>query len=123
MPWPVWFFVILAGGWPVFWNVIRATVRGRITSHTLMTIGMLAAVAVGEWAAAVLVVFFMRIGDYVETFTAEHARRALKDLTAMAPQTARVEREGAEVDMPVAEVRVGETVIVRGGKIPPPRNL
>lgn len=119
VPWPVWLAIILAGGWPVFWNVIRASVKGRITSHTLMTIGMLAAVAVGEWAAAVLVVFFMRIGDYVETFTAERARRALKDLTAMAPQTARVEREGAEVDVPVAEVKVGETVIVRPGeKIP-----
>jgi len=116
LPWPVWLVVILIGGYPVFANVLRATFRGRITSHTLMTIGALAAVAVGEWAAAVIVVFFMRIGDYVETFTAERARRALKDLTAMAPQTARVERDGAEVDVPVAEVRVGETVIVRPGE-------
>ncbi|SNB45533.1 cation-translocating P-type ATPase [Geobacter sp. DSM 9736] len=119
VPWPAWLAVILAGGWPVFWNVVRATAKGRITSHTLMTIGMLAAVAVGEWAAAILVVFFMRIGDYVETFTAERARRALKDLTAMAPQTARVERDGAEVEVSVTEVMVGETVIVRPGeKIP-----
>ena len=119
VPWPLWLLVIFAGGFPVFRNVLRATVKGRITSHTLMTIGMMAAVAVGEWAAAVLVVFFMRVGDYVETFTAERARRALKDLTAMAPQTARVERDGAEVEVPVAEVRVGETVIVRPGeKIP-----
>ena len=116
LPWPVWLVVILIGGYPVFTNVLRATFRGRITSHTLMTIGVLAAVAVGEWAAAVIVVFFMRIGDYVETFTAERARRALKDLTAMAPQTARVERDGTEVDVPVAEVRVGETVIVRPGE-------
>lgn len=116
LPWPVWLVVILIGGYPVFTNVVRATFRGRITSHTLMTIGALAAVAVSEWAAAVIVVFFMRIGDYVETFTAERARRALKDLTAMAPQTARVERDGAEVDVPVAEVRVGETVIVRPGE-------
>lgn len=116
LPWPVWLIAVLLGGWPVFRNVAKAALRGRITSHTLMTIGMLAAVAVGEWAAAVIVVFFIRIGDYVETFTAEKARRALKDLTAMAPQTARVERDGAEVDVPVAEVRVGETVIVRPGE-------
>jgi len=119
VPWPVWVSIIVAGGWPVFRNVIRSSFRGRITSHTLMTIGVLAAVVVGEWAAAVLVIFFMRIGDYVEAFTAERARRALKDLTAMAPQTARVEREGAEVEVPVAEVRAGDTVIVRPGeKIP-----
>ena len=116
LPWSVWLVFIFIGGYPVFTNVLRAAFRGRITSHTLMTIGVLAAVAVGEWAAAVIVVFFMRIGDYVETFTAERARRALKDLTAMAPQTARVERDDAEVDVPVAEVRVGETVIVRPGE-------
>jgi Cd2+/Zn2+-exporting ATPase/Cu+-exporting ATPase len=37
----------------------------------------------------------------------------------MAPQTARVEREGGEVELPVAEVQVGDVVIVRPGeKIP-----
>lgn len=34
----------------------------------------------------------------------------------MAPQTARVERDGAEVEVPVAEVKVGVTVIVRPGE-------
>ena len=119
VPWPVWFAAVLLGGWPVFRNVVKSGLRKRITSHTLMTIGALAAVAVGEWAAAVIVVFFMRIGDYVETFTAERARRALKDLTAMAPQTARVERNSTEENVPVGEVQIGETVIVRPGeKIP-----
>jgi Cd2+/Zn2+-exporting ATPase/Cu+-exporting ATPase len=116
MPWQVWLVAVLIGGWPVFRNVIKAAFKGRITSHTLMTVGVLAAVAVGEWAAAVIVVFFMRIGDYVETFTAERARRALKDLTIMAPQTARVERDGTEVDVPVGDVQVGETVVVRPGE-------
>lgn len=69
--------------------------------------------------AALVVVFFMRVGDYAENFTTARARRAVKDLTAMAPQTARVEREGGEVELPVAEVQVGDVVIVRPGeKIP-----
>ncbi|WP_338045092.1 cation-translocating P-type ATPase [Oryzomonas rubra] len=119
VPWLFWLAVIVAGGWPVLAEVVKATVRRRVTSHTLMTIGMLAAIAVGEWPAAVIVVFFMRVGEYVEGFTAEQARRAVKDLTAMAPQTARVERDGAEVEIPVAEVKAGETVVVRPGeKIP-----
>jgi Cu+-exporting ATPase len=43
----------------------------------------------------------------------------VKELTALAPQTARLERDGAEVEVPVAEVKVGEIVIVRPGeKIP-----
>ncbi|MDA8428283.1 MAG: cation-translocating P-type ATPase [Geobacteraceae bacterium] len=117
--WPFWLAVVVAGGWPVLTEVVKAAVRRRVTSHTLMTVGMLAAMAVGEWAAAVIVVFFMRVGEYVESFTAEQARRAVKDLTAMAPQTARVERDGVEMEVPVAEVEVGETVVVRPGeKIP-----
>jgi Cu+-exporting ATPase len=119
VPWPIWLAVILVGGYPVFRKVIRATLKGQVISHTLMTLGVLAAIAVGEWATAAVVVFFMRVGDYAESFTTERARRAVKDLAAMAPQTARVERDGEENEVPVTEVGVGETVVVRPGeKIP-----
>jgi Cd2+/Zn2+-exporting ATPase/Cu+-exporting ATPase len=119
VPWPVGALLVLAGGYPVFRSVLRAAWRRKVTSHTLMTVGVLAALAVGEWATALIVVFFMRVADYVEQFTAERARRALKDLTAMAPQTARVIRDGGEVEISAVEVLVGETVVVRPGeKIP-----
>ncbi len=111
--------LVIASGWPIFRNVVSAALKRQITSHTLMTLGVLAALAVGQWATAAVVVFFMRVGDYAENFTTEGARRAVKDLTALAPQTARVEREGEEREAPIAEVRAGDTVIVRPGeKIP-----
>ncbi|AEM47010.1 heavy metal translocating P-type ATPase [Acidithiobacillus ferrivorans SS3] len=119
VPWPVWFAAVLAGGWPIFRNVLRATLRRKITSHTLMTIGLAAAIVAGAWPAAVLIVFFMRLADYIEYFTAEHARQAVRDLTALAPETARVEREGREVQVPIEQVQVGETVIVRPGEKTP----
>jgi len=84
-----------------------------------MTVGVIAALAVGEWATAAVVVFFMRVGDYAEKFTTDRARKAVRDLTAMAPQTARLERDGSEVDVPISEVQPGDVVIVRPGeKIP-----
>jgi Cd2+/Zn2+-exporting ATPase/Cu+-exporting ATPase len=65
------------------------------------------------------VVFFMRVGDYAESMTTEGARRAVKELTALAPQTARVERDGAEQEVPVSSVLPGDVVIVRpGARIP-----
>lgn len=119
IPFPIGVAIVIAGGWPVLRNVARATLKRQITSHTLMTIGAIAALVVGEWVTAAIVVVFMRVGDYVEHFTTESARRAVKELTAIAPQTARVERDGVEIEVPVAEVKVGETVIVRPGeKIP-----
>ncbi len=111
--------LVLLTGWPIFRNVVRAALRRQVTSHTLMTLGVLAALAVGQWATAAVVVFFMRVGDYAENMTTEAARRAVKDLSALAPQTARVERGAEAVDVPIAQVRVGDIVVVRPGeKIP-----
>ncbi len=108
--------MVIVGGWPVFRNVIRAALQRQITSHTLMTLGVIAALVVGEWVTAALLVVFMRVGEYVENVTTTSARRAVRELMALAPQTARVERDDAEIEVPVAEVRVGETVIVRPGE-------
>lgn len=111
--------VVVVCGWPIFSKVVRAAIRRQVISHTLMTVGVLAALAIGEWATATVIVFFMRMGAYAETFTTEGARRAVKDLTALAPQTARVERNGVEQEVPIGALQVGETVIIRpGDKIP-----
>lgn len=108
--------LVVISGWPIFANVIRAARKRQVTSHTLMTIGVLAALAVGQWATAAVVVFFMRVGDYVEGFTAEGARKAVRNLTALAPQRARVVRDGVETEIPVTDVAPGEIVVVRPGE-------
>ena len=107
--------LVFAFGWRVFRNVVRNAARGRVVSHTLMSTGAMAALAIGEWATAALVVFFMRVGDYAERFTTERARQSLRDLTALAPKTARVVRGDAEHVVPIEQVRVGDVVVVRPG--------
>lgn len=116
VPWPVGFALVLVAGYSVFRNVVRAALRRQIISHTLMTVGVIAALAVGQWVTAAIVVFFMRVGDYAERFTTERGRRAVRDLTAMAPRTARIERDGVEQEVPVGEVRIGDIVVVRPGE-------
>ena len=119
VPFPVGVVLVLLGGAPIFLNVIRATLKRQVISHTLMSIGALAAIFVGEWTTAMVVVFFMHIGNYTEKLTAEGARRAVKDLTAMAPQTARVERNNEEKEISIADVQINDIVIIRPGeKIP-----
>ena len=119
IPFPVGVALVLLGGAPIFLNVIRATLNRQVIAHTLMSIGAIAALFVGEWTTAMVVIFFMHIGGYTERLTAEGARRAVKDLTAMAPQTARVERDGEEKEIPITEVQLNEIVVVRPGeKIP-----
>ena len=119
VPFPIGLALVVIGGWPIFRNVVRAALNRQVISHTLMTVGVLAALAVGQWATALMVVFFMRVGEYVENFTTEGARRAVKDLTALTPQSARLELDGVGRDVPIAEVQSGDVVIVRPGeKVP-----
>ncbi len=119
VPWPVGWLIVGVAGLPIFRNVIKATFHGRIISHTLMSLGAVAALVVGQWPTAAVVVFFMRVGEYAERFTTERSRQALKKLTSLVPQTARVERNGVEQKVPVNQVRPGEIVVVRpGDKIP-----
>jgi len=119
IPWPLGLGLVLAFGWPVFVNVAKAAWRRQIIAHTVMTMGVIAAAVIGQWVTAALVVFFMRVGDYTERFTTERARRAVKDLTALAPRIARVERDGEEVEVPVTELLKDEIVVIRPGeKIP-----
>lgn len=116
IPFPIGVVIVIVAGWHVFRNVLRATFKRQIISHTLMTLGVIAALAVGEWVTAAIVVIFMHVGEYVENFTTEGARRAVRELTAIAPQTARVERGGVETEVSAAEVSVDEIVIVRPGE-------
>lgn len=111
--------LVTLAGLPVFLDVIRAALQRQITSRTLMTLGFIAALAVGEWTTGGVLVFMMHIGDYVENFTAEKSRCAVKDLAAMIPQTARVERNGNEIIVPISEILTGEIAVVHPGeKIP-----
>ena len=116
VPLPIGVFLVALVGWPAFHSVVRAALRGRVISHTLMTVGVLAALAIGQWVTAAVVAFFMRVGDFVEGFTVRRGRQALKDLEALAPATARVERAGDLEEMPAGDVRVAEVVVVRPGE-------
>jgi Cd2+/Zn2+-exporting ATPase/Cu+-exporting ATPase len=116
LPWWAPALAIVIGGFPVFRAVARAALKRQVTSHTLMATGVVAAAVVGEWTTAALIVFFMRFADWMEELTTERSRRAIKQLVELAPATARVMRDGREVEVPVAAVAVGDIVLVRPGE-------
>lgn len=116
IPWPISLAIVILIGYPAFYNVIRATLHRQIIAHTLMSLGVLAAIAVGEWATAAVVAFFMRVGDYIERFTTERARQAVKNLSRLAPQTARLQQDGWEIEVPIDQVQIGDTVVIRPGE-------
>ena len=107
---------VMAGGYPIFRNVVRALRNRSVTSHALMTLGIVGAVAIGQYAAAAVIVSFMRLADFIEGYTTERSRQAISELLALAPDTARVERDGHEVEVPAEEVARGEIVVVKPGE-------
>jgi Cu+-exporting ATPase len=68
---------------------------------------------------AVIVVALILLGQALELRAKSRSSAALKRLLELQAKTARVIRDGREVDVPVEEVVVGETVLVRPGeKVP-----
>ena len=116
LPWWLALAAVLAGGYPIFGNVTRALRNRTVTAHALMTLGILGALAIGQYAAAAVIVFFMRFADFLEGFTTERSRQAIRELLRLAPETARVEQDGRDVEMPAEAVRPGQIVLVKPGE-------
>lgn len=118
---PFWVgaLLVLAAGYPVFKQVVKAAFKGQVISHALMALGAVAALAAGEWVTAAIVVFFMRTGDYIEGYTTDKARDSVRSLTELAPQTATVLSGSEETEVPIDQVQPGDRILVRpGGRIP-----
>ena len=101
------------GGWFTVkeaWESIRA---GRFEIDFLMLVAAAGAAALGEWFEGGLLLFLFSIGHALEGYAMGRARRAIEALGELAPATARVRREGVEAEVPVGDLRVGDTVVVR----------
>jgi len=68
---------------------------------------------------AVLIIALILLGRFLEARAKGQTSEAIKKLMGMQAKTARVVREGQELDVPVEDVVVGDIVIVRPGeKVP-----
>lgn len=65
---------------------------------------------------AAVIITLIILGKYLEVRAKGRTSEAIKRLMGLAPKTARVVRDGAEVEIPVGDVRVGDVVIVRPGE-------
>jgi Cu+-exporting ATPase len=71
------------------------------------------------YEASAVVITLTLLGRYLEGRARGQTGAAIRNLMGLQARTARVIREGQELDIPLAEVQVGDTVIVRPGeKIP-----
>ena len=66
--------------------------------------------------AAVVILAFINLGTGLETMARGRTSSAIRKLIGLQPRTARVMRDGKEIDIPIEEVGLGETLRVRPGE-------
>ena len=85
----------------------------RFEIDTLMLVAAAGAAALGSWAEGALLLFLFSLGHALEHYAVGRAKRAIEALAELAPDTATVVRDGQTMEIPVAELVVGDTVVVR----------
>ena len=106
-------------GYGIVTKAVRALVAKLIGIDLLVSVAAIGAVLIGNFWEAAAVTFLFAIGHALESATLNKTRSALAELVAVAPDTAVVLRDGAQVEVPAAQVRMGEIVLVKNGaKIP-----
>jgi P-type Cu2+ transporter len=71
------------------------------------------------YEAAVMLAVFLLFGHWMEMKARRGSSDSVRKLLDLAPQTATVERDGRQIELPVAEVRVGDVIVLKpGDKMP-----
>ncbi|HHV45411.1 MAG TPA: cadmium-translocating P-type ATPase [Tissierellia bacterium] len=106
-------------GYPIARNAFSALKYRILGIDALVTIAVVGALFLKEYWEAAAVTFLFMLGDYLESRTLEKTRSSIKALLDLAPDEARVIRDGREIVISPDEVEKGDVVLVKPGeKIP-----
>jgi Zn2+/Cd2+-exporting ATPase len=107
---------ILSGGWLVFRRALVSARARSMDMNVLMTVAVIGAALIGEWAEGAAVVFLFSVGGMLESRSLARTRRSIRDLMELSPQVARIVKDGVEVEVPAHEVAPGVKIAVRPGE-------
>ena len=123
---PVQFYV----GWPILVGAAQRARHFTANMDTLITMGTMAAFVFSTYQlftggmelyfeAAVVIMFFITLGRYLEARAKGRAGKALRALVELGAKEARLIRDGVEEMVPVESVQVGDVIKIRPGeKVP-----
>ncbi len=116
---PAWGTVIISGI-PMLLLAMTRLIREKwISSALLIAIAMVASLFIGEIFAAGEVAWIMALGALLEDWTVERAKKGLRNLINLTPQTGRRIVDGVEEIVPVDDIKIGDTLrILPGENVP-----
>ena len=116
---PAWGTVIISGI-PMLLLALTRLIREKwISSALLIAIAMVASLLIGEIFAAGEVAWIMALGALLEDWTVERAKKGLRNLINLTPQTGRRIRDGVEEVIPVDDIKLGDTLRILPGESVP----
>jgi len=107
---------VAINGVPIIWGAIRGLMERKVNVDELVSLAIIASLIQGEFLAAAVVSFVMTFGGLIEQVTSESARKAIKSLIRIAPQTATVLIGEEEKTIPIEDVSIGDRILVKPGE-------
>ena len=112
----IFFLAGIVAGWqfilPAAWQALR---RGSLDMNVLMTIAVLGALMIHEWAEGAAVVFLFSLSEFLEMLSTTRARKSVQELMKLAPETAWVKDGDDFREVPVEQVEAGSVITVKSG--------
>lgn len=116
---PAWVAIVLCGVPIVLEALIGLVTAFDIKADVLVSMALVASVAIGEDFAAGEVALIMQLGALLEDLTVARARAGIEKLVRLTPRTARRVTPEGEQEIPAREVRAGDILRVLPGETIP----
>jgi len=109
----------LIGIYPILKEAAENVMERRMTMELSMTIAILAALAIGQFFTALIIVLFVLIAEVLEGLTVQRGRTAIRELLNLLPNEVTVRRNGRAERRSTKSIHPGETIEVNpGARIP-----
>lgn len=107
-------------GWEIVWTAVKNLSRGKVFDENfLMSVATLAAFVIGDFAEAVGVMLFYRVGELFEHVAVERSRSQIMDAVDMRPEVVNLVFRDEVKTIPAKDAAIGNVVLVRpGDRIP-----
>jgi HflK protein len=108
-------FITLLAGYKTFYNSISALLEKRISADLALCVAVIAALSVGEYLAAAEAMFIVMVGEGLESFAAGRTEVAIRRFVGQLPRTARLLKDGTELEVDAATLAADDRIVVRAG--------
>lgn len=109
-------FAIIIGGFQLFKEGLSDLFKLDFSMEVLMTIAIIGASIIGEWAEGSIVVILFAISEALERFSMDKARQSIRSLVDIAPKEALIRRNNQEKILNVTEIQIGDIMIIKPGQ-------